>query len=83
MSKLLTRIGHVPVGGVYWTDKLDGGPFRLLSTDEPARKPMDPTGRRYDEGKSFAVALRVDDGGLVTMDATHPAWVLPQRKVSP
>lgn len=83
LRKLTTTIGHVEVREIFWTDKIDGGPFRMLETDRPARK-ANPLCERWPtvavEGVSFATALRVNDGGIVSMDATHPAWVLPKKR---
>lgn len=80
--KLVTRVGWVEPGAIFWTEKTDGGPFRMLRSDEPARSPGGPHSV-WREGASFAEAVRVNDGGLVSMDATHPAWVLPRKRREP
>jgi len=79
--KLVTRVGWVKPGTIFWTEKMDGGPFRMLRTDEPA--PGRGHGEHFTEGRSFAEALRVSDGGMASLDATHPAWVLATKKVRP
>ena len=80
--KLVTKIGMLKPGAIFWTDALDGGPFRLLRTDELVRRHPDQIG--FVEGVSVAEAVRVSDGGLVSMDATHFGWVLaPKREAKP
>ncbi len=79
MKHLTITIGHIKPGCTFWTDRVDGGPFVMQTTQQPAFKahPITPTERVHAEGVSFALALRLSDGELVSMDATHPAWVLP------
>lgn len=80
--KLVGRVGWLKPGAIFWTEKTDGGPFRMLRTDEPAKTPGGPHAV-FQEGTSFAEAVRVSDGGLVSLDATHLAWTLAPKRRQP